>query len=72
MKTKILLIGIDGLLLNLAIESGSAPTLAALKEEGFARDWPDTYKEAWAQPKLRTRKSKLALLDSAKAVVFCT
>ena len=35
MKTKILLIGIDGLLLNLAIESGSAPTLAALKEEGF-------------------------------------
>jgi len=35
MKTKILLIGIDGLILLRAIESGSAPTLAALKEEGF-------------------------------------
>ena len=35
MKTKILLIGIDGLILSRAIESGSAPTLAALKEEGF-------------------------------------
>jgi predicted AlkP superfamily pyrophosphatase or phosphodiesterase len=35
MKTKILLIGIDGLILSRAIESGAAPTLAALKAEGF-------------------------------------
>ena len=35
MKTKILLIGIDGLILSRAIESGAAPTLASLKEEGF-------------------------------------
>ena len=33
MKTKILLIGIDGLILSRAIESGAAPTLAALKAE---------------------------------------
>jgi predicted AlkP superfamily pyrophosphatase or phosphodiesterase len=35
MKTKILLLGIDGLILKTAIESGAAPALAALKEEGF-------------------------------------
>jgi len=35
MKTKILLIGIDGLILDRAIDSGSAPTLASLKTEGF-------------------------------------
>jgi predicted AlkP superfamily pyrophosphatase or phosphodiesterase len=35
MKTKILLIGIDGLILKTAVDSGAAPALAALKEEGF-------------------------------------
>ena len=35
MKTKILLLGIDGLILKTAVESGAAPTLAALKQEGF-------------------------------------
>ena len=34
MKTKILLIGIDGLILRLALESGQAPTIAALKNAG--------------------------------------
>lgn len=34
MKTKILLIGIDGLILNTALESGRAPTLSSLKEAG--------------------------------------
>ena len=35
MKTKILLIGIDGLILDRAINSGAAPTISALKSEGF-------------------------------------
>jgi predicted AlkP superfamily pyrophosphatase or phosphodiesterase len=34
MKTKILLIGIDGLVLRTALDSGRAPTLAALKNAG--------------------------------------
>ncbi|OIQ68450.1 type I phosphodiesterase / nucleotide pyrophosphatase [mine drainage metagenome] len=34
MKTKILLIGIDGLILRTAIDSGRAPTLTALKDAG--------------------------------------
>ena len=35
MKTKILLVGIDGLLLKTAISSGRAPALSALKDAGF-------------------------------------
>ena len=34
MKRKILLVGIDGLILNKAVDSGRAPTLASLKETG--------------------------------------
>jgi predicted AlkP superfamily pyrophosphatase or phosphodiesterase len=34
MKTKILLVGIDGLILNKALASGRAPTLSSLKESG--------------------------------------
>ncbi len=35
MKTKILLIGIDGLILKTALGSGRAPTLKSLKESGY-------------------------------------
>ncbi|MEI6844418.1 MAG: alkaline phosphatase family protein [Actinomycetes bacterium] len=35
MKTKILLVGIDGLLLKIALESGRAPALNSLKEQGY-------------------------------------
>lgn len=34
MKTKILLVGIDGLILNKALDSGRAPTLSSLRETG--------------------------------------
>ena len=35
MKTKVLLVGIDGLVLSRALESGKAKTLAGLKDESF-------------------------------------
>ena len=39
MKTKVLLVGIDGLVLSRALESGKAKTLAGLKDESFFTEW---------------------------------
>lgn len=39
MKTKVLLVGIDGLVLSRAIESGKAKTLTGLKEKSFFTEW---------------------------------
>jgi predicted AlkP superfamily pyrophosphatase or phosphodiesterase len=39
MKTKVLLLGIDGLVLSRALESGRARTLAGIKDKSFFTEW---------------------------------
>ena len=39
MKTKVLLVGIDGLVLSRALENAKAKTLAELKDKSFFTEW---------------------------------
>lgn len=68
MKTKILLVGIDGLILRTALESGRAPMLASLKESGhfteLTMDAPTLSGPGWSTLLTGSTHAQHAVVDN--------
>jgi predicted AlkP superfamily pyrophosphatase or phosphodiesterase len=68
MKTKILLIGIDGLILKTAVDSGRAPTLKSLKESGhfteLTMDAPTLSGPGWSTLLTGSSHAQHAVVDN--------